>query len=74
MINDTANIGITMKDTIPATLGAGAVTFPLWNFLSGANEVIIGIVGLVVLILTARIKWAELKIRNEELKKLQSTE
>lgn len=71
MIDNTTSIGITMKDAIPATIGAGAATFPLWNFLSGANEAIIGIVGLVVLVLTVRIKWAELKIKKAELKKLQ---
>lgn len=61
-----------MRDALPATLGAGAATFPIWNFLSGANEAIITIVGLMVLILTARIKWAELKIKKAELKRLQS--
>lgn len=71
MVNSTANASITMKDSIPATLGAGAATFPIWNFLSGANEAIITIVGLVVLILTARIKWVEFKIRKAELKRLQ---
>lgn len=71
MINNTANASITMKDALPATIGAGAVTFPLWNFLSGINEAIIGVIGLAVLVLTVRIKWAELKIRKAELKKLQ---
>lgn len=63
-----------MKDAIPATIGAGAATFPLWNFLSGVNEAIIGIVGIVVLVLTVRIKWAELKIKKAELERLQSAE
>ena len=71
MINSTASIGLTMKDTIPATVGAVGATFPLWNVLSGLNELIISVAGIVALALTIWIKLKELKIKKAELKQLQ---
>ena len=59
----------TMQETAPYVLGTVAVTNPIWlNFLQPGYQVVVGILGLAVLILTIRNKWLEIKIKQKTLK------
>lgn len=57
-----------MKDVLPATLMAGGATFPIWNWFSGFNEMLISLAGIIALILTILIKAKDLKIKSVEQK------
>jgi hypothetical protein len=58
-----------MKDYGPAIAGASGVSFPLWNdCIQPAIEPLVAICGLIVLVLTARNKWLEGKIKSRQLK------
>ena len=54
--------------------GGAGVTFPLWNetlsFLTGANQFLIALMGLVVLVLTARKLWLDNQYASRRLREL----
>ena len=66
-----------MSEPNPTTIagvavGTASTTFPLWNeavaWASGANQWVIAIGGLIVLVLTIRKLWIENKIASRRLK------
>lgn len=64
-----------MKDTtLGAVTGSAGVTFPWWgdfvHTVTGANQFLVAILGLVVLILTARKLWIDNQIAARKLRDL----
>lgn len=51
---------------IRGATGVAGATFPLWNeavaLATGANQFLVGVLGLTVLFLTAKKLWNEVKI------------
>lgn len=67
-----------MRDTtLGAVTGTAGVTFPWWNELvhvaTGANQFLIAVLGLVVLIFTARKLWIENQIASRKLRDLHGS-
>jgi len=57
---------------VAATTGTVALTFPAWGqFVVPAHQITLAALGLVVLILTIRAKWLEIRIARETLRKLR---
>lgn len=64
-----------MRDTtIGATTGTAGLTFPWWSefihVATGINQLLIAILGLMVLILTARKLWLENRMTSRKLRDL----
>lgn len=64
-----------MRDTtIGATTGTAGLTFPWWSdfvhVATGANQLLIAVLGLIVLILTARKLWLENQMASRRLRDL----
>ncbi|MEQ9634592.1 MAG: hypothetical protein RLW68_00760 [Devosia marina] len=64
-----------MRDTTLGTVtGTAGLTFPWWNeavhFATGANQFLIALLGLIVLILTARKLWIDNQIAARRLRDL----
>ena len=61
--------------TTGAVVGAAGFSFPLWDetlsVLTGANQILIAALGLVVLVLTARKLWIDTKIATRRLRDLE---
>lgn len=55
-----------------AVTGTAGVTFPLWNdavaWLTGINQGLVAVLGLIVLTLTALKMWAELQLARRKLR------
>jgi hypothetical protein len=55
-----------------AVTGTAGLTFPLWNdavtWLTGANQVMVAIGGIIVLTLTALKLWTEYKLARRRLR------
>jgi hypothetical protein len=55
-----------------AVTGTAGVTFPIWNdavvWFSGANQVLVAFLGVVVLALTALKLWTEYKLARRRLR------
>ena len=58
-----------IQEAAPYALGAAAVTNPIWlNILQPGYQYTIGALGFVMIILTIRNKWLEIKIKQNILK------
>lgn len=59
-----------------AIAGTAGVTFPLWNdavaWFSGANQVLVAFLGLIVLTLTALKLWTEYKLARRRLRDVEN--
>lgn len=61
------------SDSSSAIAGALGLTSPFWlTFLNPAYQVVIAILGFVLLILTIRNKWLDLKIKAATLRELSA--
>lgn len=53
---------------VGAISGTAGLTFPLWSdavaFATGASQLVVAFLGFVVLVLTIRKLWIEIKIAN----------
>lgn len=64
-----------ISKTVGLVTGTAGATFPFWNealiWLTGLNQTAVAILGLIVLILTARKIWLENKINSRRLRDLE---
>lgn len=66
---------MTKDIALGTTTGTAGITFPWWNDLihaaTGANQLLVAVLGLVVLVLTARKLWIENQIARRRLRDLE---
>lgn len=65
---------MTKETILGATTGTAGLTFPWWNdfvhVATGANQLLIAVLGLTVLLLTARKLWLENQMASRKLRDL----
>lgn len=62
----------TVSTVAGAITGTAGLTFPLWHdvvvWATGLNQFLISLLGLVILILTARKLWLDNKLASKKLR------
>lgn len=62
------------KDVLYAGTGTAAATFPWWNeavaWFAGANQAVIGIGGLIIVVLTVLKVFTEYRIARRKLREM----